>query len=110
MKRRLYRGPDYRRAQNLEELREVARRRLPNFVFETIEGGAEDEITLQHNRSVFNDIALLPRTLVNVAERTQRIELFGKPSASPFLIGPTGFNGLHTHNGDLLLARAAAKA
>jgi (S)-mandelate dehydrogenase len=52
----------------------------------------------------------VPRTLVDVAERRQQIELFGKPLALPFLIGPTGFNGLLTHQGDLLLARAAAKA
>jgi (S)-mandelate dehydrogenase len=110
MRRRLYRGADFRRAQNIEELQAIARRRTPNFSFEYVEGGAEDEVTLRRNRSVFEEIALLPRTLVDVAERRQQIDLFGKPSASPFLIGPTGFNGLLTHRGDVALARAAAKA
>lgn len=110
MKRRLYRGLDFRRAQNIEELRGIARRRTPNFFFEYVEGGAEDEVTLKRNRSVFEDIVLLPRTLVNVAERSQKIKLFGKPSASPFLIGPTGSNGMITHEADLKLARAAIKA
>ena len=110
MKRLLYRGSDFRRAQNIEELQGIAKRRTPNFFFEYIEGGAEDEVTLKRNRSVFEDIALLPRTLVNVAERSQTIELFGKPSASPFLIGPTGSNGLITHQADLKLACAAARA
>jgi (S)-mandelate dehydrogenase len=110
MKRRLYRGADYRRAQNIEEMRAIARRRTPNFSFEYVEGGAEDEVTLRRNRAVFEEIAFLPRTLVNVAERRQAIDLFGKPSVSPFLIGPTGFNGLLTHRGDVALARAAAKA
>ena len=110
MKRRLYRGPDFRRAHNIEELRGIARWRTPNFAFEYVEGGAEDEVTLSRNRSVFDDIALLPRTLIDVGQRSQRIELFGKPSASPFVIGPTGFNGMLTHEGDLALARAAAQA
>jgi (S)-mandelate dehydrogenase len=110
VRRRLYRGSNFRRAQNIEELREVARRRTPNFSFEYVEGGAEDEITLKRNRTVFEDIALLPRTLIDVAQRSQKVELFGKPSASPFIIGPTGFNGMLTHQGDLQLARAAAKA
>ncbi|MET0217932.1 MAG: alpha-hydroxy acid oxidase [Burkholderiales bacterium] len=110
MKRRLYRGSDFRRAQNIEELREIARRRAPNFAFEYVEGGAEDEVTLKRNRMVFEDIALLPRTLINVGKVSQQIELFGKPSAAPFLIGPTGYNGVLTHQGDLALARAAAKA
>ena len=110
MKRRLYRGADYRRAQNIEELRGIARRRTPNFSFEYVEGGAEDEVTLRRNRAVFEEIAFLPRTLVDVAERRQDIALFGKTSASPFLIGPTGFNGLLTHRGDVALARAASKA
>jgi len=109
MKRRLYRDSNFRRAQNIEELREIAKRRTPNFSFEYVEGRAEDEVTLTRNRTVFEEIALLPRTLVDVAERRQQIHLFGKPSALPFLIGSTGFNGLLTHQGDLLLARAAAK-
>lgn len=110
MERRLYRGSDFRRAQNIEELRGIARRRAPNFAFEYVEGGAEDEVTLKRNRMVFEDIALLPRTLINVGKVSQQIELFGKPSAAPFLIGPTGYNGVLTHQGDLALARAAAKA
>jgi (S)-mandelate dehydrogenase len=110
MQRHLYGGSDFRRAQNIEELRVIARRRIPNFSFEYVEGGAEDEVTLRRNRTVFEEIALLPRTLVNVAERRQGIDLFGKPSASAFLIGPTGFNGLLTHRGDVALARAAAQA
>jgi (S)-mandelate dehydrogenase len=110
MKRRLHQGTDFRRAQNIEELRAIARRRVPNFCFEYVEGGSDDEVTLKRNRSVFEEIAFVPRTLVDVSKRSQAIELFGKPSAAPFLIGPTGFSGLLTHEGDLKLARAAAAA
>lgn len=110
IKRRLYPGRDYRRAQNIEELREIARRRLPNFSFEYLEGGADDEFTLRRNRSVFDSITLQPRTLRSVGARNLRRDFFGVESALPFMIGPTGFNGLLTHQGDLRLAEAAAKA
>jgi (S)-mandelate dehydrogenase len=110
MKRRLYQGTDYRRAHSIDELREVARRRVPNFCFEYVEGGSDDEVTLKRNRSVFEEIGFVPRTLVDVSARSQAVDLFGKPSAAPFMIGPTGFSGLLTRDGDLALARAAASA
>ena len=110
MKRRLYKGTDYRRAHSIDELREVARRRVPNFCFEYVEGGSDDEVTLKRNRSVFEEIGFVPRTLVDVSARSQAVDLFGKPSAAPFMIGPTGFSGLLTREGDLALARAAASA
>ena len=71
MKRRLYKGTDYRRAQSIDELREVARRRVPNFCFEYVEGGSDDEVTLKRNRSVFEEIGFVPRTLVDVSARSQ---------------------------------------
>ncbi|GGK03979.1 alpha-hydroxy acid oxidase [Pseudomonas matsuisoli] len=110
MKRRLYPGRDYRRAQNIDELREMARRRLPNFSFEYVEGGADDEVTLRRNRSVFESITLQPRTLRAVGARDLRRDFLGVESKLPFMIGPTGFNGLLTHQGDLHLAEAAAQA
>lgn len=110
MKRRHYPGRDVQRALNIEELRGMARRRTPNFCFEYVEGGSDDEVTLRRNRAVFDDIALVPRALVDVTTRDQSVDLLGGRSSSPFAIGPTGFNGMLTHEGDLKLARAAAKA
>jgi (S)-mandelate dehydrogenase len=75
-----------------------------------VEGGSDDEVTLKRNRSVFEDFGFVPRTLVDVSARSQAVDLFGKPSAAPFMIGPTGFSGLLTREGDLALARAAASA
>jgi len=110
MKRRRYQGRDVARALTIEDLRQMARRRAPNFAWEYVEGGAEEEVTLKRNRAVFDDIALVPRTLVDVSNRRLGIELFGRESALPFLIGPTGFNGFMTHEGDVQLANAAARA
>ena len=108
--RRYYPGRDVERARSIEELRRMAIRRLPHFCREYLEGGAEDEVTLRRNRSIFDGWAFLPRTLVDVTQRAQSVDLFGQAVASPFLIGPTGFNGMLTRRGDLALARAAAAA
>jgi (S)-mandelate dehydrogenase len=110
LERRFHPGSDYRRAHSVDELRAIARRRIPNFCFEYVEGGAEDERTLTRNRSVFDEIGFLPRSLVDVSARTCAQTLFGRQIASPFMIGPTGFSGLITRAGDVALARAAASA
>jgi (S)-mandelate dehydrogenase len=110
VQRRLYTGRQLHRAHSIEDLRAMAARRVPNFCFEYIEGGAEEEATLRRNRAAFQDIAFRPRALVDVSRRDIGIHLFGRRSAAPFMIGPTGFSGLLAHEGDLALARAAARA
>jgi (S)-mandelate dehydrogenase len=109
-RRRLYRGDDPARAQNIAELRAMAARRLPNFCLEYLEGGADDELALARNRRALDDILLLPRTLVDVSQRDLSVPLFGADSALPAVIAPTGFNGLLTHDGDRVLAEAALAA
>lgn len=109
-RRKLYSGSNYRRALSIEELRGIARRRVPNFALEYVEGGAEDELSLSWNRAALESIRLLPRTLVDTSSRHQRTMIFGRESSSPLVIGPTGLNGMLRHRGDLLLARAAASA
>ena len=110
MKRGHYTGRDFRRAITIEDLRRMARRRLPNFSFEYVEGGAEDESTLRRNRDVFERIAWLPRALVGAGPADLGTEIFGRPSNMPLVIAPTGFNGLLWPQGDIALAKAAAAA
>jgi (S)-mandelate dehydrogenase len=110
MKRTRYAGRDFRRAITIDDLRLVARRRVPNFNFEYIEGGAEDEVTLRRNRDVFERIAWLPRALVGAGPADLGIEIFGRRLNLPIVIAPTGFNGLCWKQGDIALARAAAAA
>ena len=57
----------------IADLRELARRRLPRMVFDFVDGGAEDEVTLRANREAFAALALRPRVLVDVAERPQAV-------------------------------------
>jgi len=110
LRRRFYSGTDYRRALSIEELRGIARRRVPNFAFEYVEGGAEDELTLHWNRAALQSIHLIPNTLVDTSARDQRTTLFGKQMNSPLVLAPTGLNGMLWHRADIALARAAAAA
>jgi (S)-mandelate dehydrogenase len=110
MKREHYAGRDFRRAINVEDLRRIARRRLPTFSFEYVEGGSEDEVALRRNRDVFERITWLPRTLAGVGVPELSTEIFGRTCHLPLIIAPTGFNGLLWPQGDLALARAAASA
>lgn len=93
---------------NYQELRAAARRRLPHGIFEYIDRGSEDEIALGHLRQGFDGITLAPRVLCGGAPRDQRINLFGKRYASPFIVAPTAFAGLVHYRGEIALAKAAA--
>ena len=97
-------------AINIKDLREIARLRLPRFVFDYVDGGAEDERTLRRNCDVFARLRFRPRTLVDVSRRELAAPLLGQPAAMPVVVGPTGLNGLSWRDGDLALARAAAVA
>jgi (S)-mandelate dehydrogenase len=108
-KRRAFRGSNIARAKNIGDLREIARRKVPNFIFEYVEGGAEDEATLRQNRAALEALRFVPRTLVDTRTRHQRITLFGRESPSPLIIAPTGGNGVSYPLGDLALAHAAAR-
>ena len=107
-KRRPFDGGDFARALNIADLRAVARRRVPHFVFEYVEGGAEDEASLRCNRTSFETLRLIPQTLVDTSNRHLRTEILGRPAAAPLVIGPTGLNGMLHADGDIGLARAAA--
>ena len=95
-------------AINIADLREIARRRVPGFVFEYVEGGAEDEATLRRNRAALQALAFEPRTLVDTRDRSLRTRVLGEECAAPLAIAPTGLNGMLHPEGDLALARAAA--
>src|SRR5215210_3473717 len=97
-------------ALNIDDLRTIARRRLPRLVYDYLEGGSEDHVTLRANREVFDTIRFAPRTLVNTSERSQKVTLFGRVYETPMGIAPMGAAGLFWHDGDIALARAARSA
>ena len=97
-------------AINIEDLHQMAKRRLPKIAFDFIEGGVEDERALETNRSAFLKHQLLPRYLVDVSKRDQSQTIFGRKFSSPFGISPTGTAGLFRRNADMMLAEAAREA
>jgi (S)-mandelate dehydrogenase len=108
-KRRSFTGGTLERARNVADLRELARRRVPGLAFEYVEGGAEDESTLRGNHSAFERLRLLPQTLIDTSRRQLRTTLLGAPAEGPLVIAPTGLNNMLHPDGDLALARAAAR-
>lgn len=98
---------DVSRAVNIEDLRLLARKRLPRAIFDFFDGGAEDEVTLRGNRAAFERVRLLPKVLVDVAEIDTKVPLFEKQMNLPLAIGPTGGIGAGRPGADLMLARAA---
>jgi isopentenyl diphosphate isomerase/L-lactate dehydrogenase-like FMN-dependent dehydrogenase len=95
---------------NIADLRAKARRRLPLGVWEYLERGVEDETGMARNRAALDAITFIPRVARNVENIETSCEILGAPSAAPIAIGPTGAASLMWHNGDVHLARAAAKA
>ena len=108
-KRRAFTSRAIARALNIADLRDIARRRVPGFVFEYVEGGAEDETTLRGNRAAFERLRFIPQTLIDTSARHQRCTTLGRPANAPLVIAPTGLNGLLHPDGDVTLARAAAR-
>jgi (S)-mandelate dehydrogenase len=98
---------DLSRALNIEDLRRIARARIPRSIFDFFDGGAEDEVTLRANRAAFERVRLLPRVLVDVNEVDTRAALFGVESRYPLAIAPMGAIGAGRPGADLALARAA---
>lgn len=94
----------------LGDFEPLAKRALPRPLFGFIAGAAEDNRSLQANRSAFDDFAFIPRVMVDVSARTQEVRLFGKTYASPFGIAPVGISALLAFDGDLVSARAAHEA
>jgi L-lactate dehydrogenase (cytochrome) len=98
------------RALTVEDLRRLARRRLPRAVFDFVEGGAGDEWTVARNRAAFERLAFHPRILVDVSKREQAATVLGERIETPILISPTGMPGLCWPRGGIAAARAAHEA
>src|SRR5256885_17207454 len=96
---------DLASALSIEDLRRIAKRRLPRAVFDFFDGGAEDEITLRDNRAAFERVRLLPKVLVDVANVDMESQLLGRQAALPLAIGPTGGIGAGRPGARLMLAR-----
>ncbi len=95
---------------NIEDLRKLAKKRLPKIAYDFIEGGTDDEVGLVTNEQAFRKARIVPRYLVDVTVRDQSTTLFGRTYSSPIGIAPTGLAGLFRRGADLMLAEAARDA
>ena len=97
------------RANNIADLRALARRRLPRPIFDYIDGGADDELTLRRNSSAFADYEIVPDVLTDVSHIKTETHLFGQAVRWPLMLSPTGLNRMFHRDAELAVARAAAK-
>ncbi|MDG2427106.1 MAG: alpha-hydroxy acid oxidase [Acidimicrobiales bacterium] len=99
-----------RAAANVDDLRCIAQRRLPAGVFDYIDGGAEDELTLDRNVRAFRETTFKPRVLRGVGELDTSSTLLGRPLSFPLVLAPTGFTRIADPQGELAVVRAAGRA
>lgn len=96
-------------AASVDDLRRLARSRLPKGVFHYIDGGAEDERTLGRNVSGFTRLEFRPRVLRDVSTIDTSTELLGRRLPLPMVLAPTGFTRIADPAGELAVARAASR-
>ncbi|MBM3356122.1 MAG: alpha-hydroxy-acid oxidizing protein [Betaproteobacteria bacterium] len=94
----------------LDDFEDAARRYIPRPIFGYVSGGAETNAALRANRAVWDEIAFIPKTLVDTTGRAHTTTLFGRTYDAPFGIAPMGGTAMAAYQGDLMLARAAAAA
>jgi L-lactate dehydrogenase (cytochrome) len=99
-----------RRAAGVADLRRIARRRLPAGVFDYIDGGAEDERTLAANTRAFAERTFVPRVLRSMGKVDTSTTLLGRALPYPLVLAPTGFTRIADPQGELAVARSAARA
>ncbi len=95
---------------NIADLRQLAWQRLPRALFDYIDGGAQDEVTLRANQADFNNFTLVQRVLRDVTTRDQSVTVLGQKYDLPLILSPTGMTGIFWPNGALEAARAASDA
>src|SRR4029077_16393763 len=100
----------HRNVVNIADLRRRAQRRLPRVVFDYIDGGADDEVTLRENSRVYDLVTLRPRCAVAIPKCDLRTTVLGTTLELPLLLGPIGSTRMFYPRGEAVAARAAGDA
>jgi L-lactate dehydrogenase (cytochrome) len=98
------------KALNIEDLRKIARKKLPAPLFNYIDGGADDEINVRGNIHAFDSVRLVPEYLVDVATIDTSTKVLGREISMPLFLAPTGMTRLFHHDGETAVSKAAAAA
>lgn len=101
------RSRQLQRAANIGDLRDIAQRRLPRGIFDYIDGGAEDEVTMRRNSAVFQEYSFVPRVLRDVSAVDTSTTFLGEHLPFPLIFSPTGFTRIAHSDGELAVARVA---
>jgi L-lactate dehydrogenase (cytochrome) len=94
----------------IEDLRQLARRRVPRAFFDYADSGSYSEGTLKANRADLEKITLRQRVLVDVSTRTQATTILGEKASMPLILAPVGLTGMQHGDGEILAAQAAEEA
>ena len=94
---------------NIDDFRRLAKRRLPSPIFNFIDGGAEDEVTLRRNTEAFNQVDLIPHTLAGMETVDMSTTVLGQQLKTPLFFSPVAIQRLFHQDGELAAARVAAK-
>jgi L-lactate dehydrogenase (cytochrome) len=94
----------------IEDLREVARRKVPKAFFDYVDSGSYNEETLRANRADLETIKLRQRVMVDVSERSLATTVIGQKISAPFALAPIGLCGMQHGDGEILAAQAAEEA
>jgi L-lactate dehydrogenase (cytochrome) len=95
---------------NVEDLRQLAKRKVPKAIFEYIDHGSYDQLTLKANRDELNAVRFRQRVLIDADNRSLATTMLGEKVAMPVAIAPTGLTGLMHGDGEMLAAKAAEAA
>lgn len=95
------------RFSSVEDMRLLAKKRMPKFVFDYLDGGCNEEVNLRKNTSEIRDLELLPQYLEPYAGASMRTQLFGQTYDAPFGVAPVGLQGFMWPNAAEVLASAA---
>jgi len=97
-------------ALNIEDLRKIARKKLPTPLFSYIDGGSDDEVNVRGNTHAFDQAKLIPEYLIDVANIDISTKVLGRDISMPLILSPTGMTRLFHHDGETAVSKAAAEA
>ena len=98
------------KALNIEDLRKMARKKLPKPLFNYIDGGSDDESNVLGNAYAYDNVKLVPEYLIDVADIDLSTKVLGREISMPLFLGPTGMSRLFHHDGETAVSKAAATA
>src|ERR1700741_4541557 len=93
----------------IEDLRQLARKRVARAIFDYVDRGSYTEATLHANRADLELLTLRQRVGIDVDRRSTRVTMAGHDAAMPVALAPTGLTGLNWADGEILAARAAER-